>query len=430
MNEQWILNYRKVQENQDLLAKLIVDKKATCKVSVIIPFHNPEIDLFKRCIDSLMIQSLNEIEMIFVNDDSTNEAYEYLNRLKEDDSRISVIVNPINLGPGISRNMGMMVAKGEYLMFMDSDDYIDSDFLEKLYNVAKKNDLSIVKGSVAIEKEDGSNINKKVSLNDEILAGIRNNIPIGRRFTYEAFSAIFRKADVLGRNAKFGGTFYGEDKVFLAKMCWSNESFGIADDALYHYVLNKSSLTNRQRKDYYRQEILALQEHIQFLSSVRNDKNLSLVQDSLRHLLNFFLSIQITASSREDHDAIGFLKDLQELIHVADESRLICRDYVVNGLLKYGINLVVSSFLQHRMELRWKCLTMVCGNYLFAIQKDVDLVDAEFLQGLTRVFTETYQCISERLLSGDDIVDSYRDIRNMQGECQRLLKAKEIEWKL
>ena len=155
-----------------------------------------------------------------------------------------------------------------------------------------------------------------------------------------------------------------------------------------------------------------------------------MVQDSLRHLLNFFLSIQITASSREDHDAIGFLKDLQELIHVADESRLICRDYVVNGLLKYGINLVKSCFLQHKREFRRKCLMTICRNYVFAIQKDADLVDSEFLQGLTRVFTETYQCISERLLSGDDIVDSYRDIRNMQGECQRLLKAKGIEWKL
>lgn len=107
-----------------------------CKISVIIPVYNVE-DYLEQCLDSVINQTLKELEIICINDGSTDSSLEILRKFEAKDKRITVI-DKKNEGLSATRNLGINLAKGEYISFIDSDDYIDLNFYEKLYNAAIK----------------------------------------------------------------------------------------------------------------------------------------------------------------------------------------------------------------------------------------------------------------------------------------------------
>ena len=98
------------------------------KISIIVPVYNRE-KLIKRCLDSLLNQTLKDIEIICVNDSSTDNSEKIIKQYT--DSRIKLITIP-HSGPSVCRNKGMEIASGEYIGFTDSDDWVDLDFFEKL----------------------------------------------------------------------------------------------------------------------------------------------------------------------------------------------------------------------------------------------------------------------------------------------------------
>ena len=106
------------------------------KITVIIPVYNVEIYL-ADCLDSVLQQTLNEIEIICINDGSSDNSLEILKEYARKDSRI-IIISQENKGLGSARNRGLEVATGEYVAFLDSDDWVDNNYYEKLYNTAKK----------------------------------------------------------------------------------------------------------------------------------------------------------------------------------------------------------------------------------------------------------------------------------------------------
>ena len=106
------------------------------KVSIIVPVYNVE-KYLKRCLDSITNQTLKELEIICINDGSTDNSLKILKQYAHKDKRISII-NKQNEGLSVARNTGMEAASGEYIGFVDSDDWIDLDFYKKLYTTAKK----------------------------------------------------------------------------------------------------------------------------------------------------------------------------------------------------------------------------------------------------------------------------------------------------
>ena len=101
------------------------------KISIIIPMYNAE-KYIARCLESVINQSFNDIEIIIVNDGSTDKSLEICRKYAEVDERI-VILNKENNGVSVARNQGMNVATGEYIMFVDSDDWIDESMCQYLY---------------------------------------------------------------------------------------------------------------------------------------------------------------------------------------------------------------------------------------------------------------------------------------------------------
>ncbi|MCL2687123.1 MAG: glycosyltransferase [Methanobrevibacter sp.] len=113
------------------------------KVSVIIPVHNSE-KYLEECLNSVINQTLKDIEIICINDNSNDNSLAILEKYAEEDDRITIINNEENIGGGLSRNKGLKVAKGEYIYFIDSDDWVEKNTLEYTYNEAKKKNLDLV----------------------------------------------------------------------------------------------------------------------------------------------------------------------------------------------------------------------------------------------------------------------------------------------
>ena len=112
------------------------------KVSVILPVYNVE-KYLKQCMDSIVNQTLKDIEIICVDDGSTDASLSILKEYEKEDDRVKVICQQ-NAGAGAARNNGLSIATGEYLSFLDSDDFFSLDMLEKSYAEAKKEDADLI----------------------------------------------------------------------------------------------------------------------------------------------------------------------------------------------------------------------------------------------------------------------------------------------
>ena len=102
------------------------------KISVIVPIYNAE-NFLERCIDSLLAQTIEDFELILVNDGSTDSSKRICERYKSKDKRI-ILINQQNSGPSASRNSGLNIAKGEFICFVDADDYVGKEYLSCMLN--------------------------------------------------------------------------------------------------------------------------------------------------------------------------------------------------------------------------------------------------------------------------------------------------------
>ena len=205
------------------------------KISVIIPVYNVE-PYLKRCLDSVINQTLTDIEIICINDCSTDGSLLIVNEYANKDNRIKLIDLPKNIGAGGAKNKGLEVAQGEYLSFIDPDDEIDLDFFEKLYIKAKETNADIVKGELITLDVDGtktkSSLNEKIKQNQSIYY-----------FTFDYTTAIYKSAIILNNKIIFPeDLIVGEDVIFLNKAILKANKLEIINSTNYYYIRRKDSL--------------------------------------------------------------------------------------------------------------------------------------------------------------------------------------------
>lgn len=130
------------------------------EVSVIIPVYNNE-KFIEKCIRSVMEQSFCDLEILVVNDGSTDGSAEILQKLAGEDGRIR-LVSQSNQGVAAARNCGLDMASGKYLTFVDGDDYIGKDYIEKLYDFSEKNHTEMLICGITYVEEKGKILRKIV----------------------------------------------------------------------------------------------------------------------------------------------------------------------------------------------------------------------------------------------------------------------------
>lgn len=133
------------------------------KVSIIIPTYNVEMYLVE-CMESVVRQTLKDIEIICINDGSTDSSLEILKRYAEKDDRI-IIVDKENGGYGIAMNIGLEKATGEYIGIVEPDDFVPINMYEDLYEIAKENNLDFVKADFYRFKRNDNNGNMELTYN-------------------------------------------------------------------------------------------------------------------------------------------------------------------------------------------------------------------------------------------------------------------------
>jgi len=166
------------------------------KVSIIVPVYNME-KYLRKCLDSLINQTYENIEIIIINDGSTDNSDEIINEYAKKHNNI-VYYSKENEGVSLTRNRGLDLATGEYIMFVDSDDYVSSDIVETLINLAVNNDLDIVTSDIIKFYTDGTEeyfkTNKEFSVDEVKNYIIGDSGPCAKLFKKEIINKIrFRK---------------------------------------------------------------------------------------------------------------------------------------------------------------------------------------------------------------------------------------------
>ncbi len=312
------------------------------KVSVVVPVYNPGPG-FDRCLASLRSQTLADIEMIFVDDLGTDDAMDKVRAAASEDSRIRIITNPKNLGAGPSRNRGIETAQGEYLSFVDADDYVSPDFLELLYNRAHTDQLDIVKGS-RVNEVDGF-LRQKSFLNDAILSGLATHKSLYVLFKSEHWTGLYLRVLLMESGARYGMSYTGQDIVFLLRACHAAQTFGIEDRANYYYVFRKSSTVNTFKSQRLKNEIESLKELIDYLiAHVGQDKNaLEYVINKFHYLLG--MQAYVAGIQELKTAAIEYLIDLKEqAFRLPYLERMKAESVVIRALIDYDVNLSMASY--------------------------------------------------------------------------------------
>lgn len=233
-------------------------------VSIIVPVYNSE-KFLKRCVESILDQSYKNIEVILINDGSTDSSGEICDFFSKKDSRVKVI-NQTNSGPSIARNRGIDKAKGKYIQFVDSDDYIEYNMTETLVNEMGKNIDLVLCGYKYIYKDDNnkliiknSNIYKESCLTkSEFLS--RFGILFKDYYINYICNKLYIKDIIRKHNIRFDlSTDWGEDLLFNLHYLNQCNKVSIVDKLLYNYnKYNDNSITssfnrnlcNNQRKMY------------------------------------------------------------------------------------------------------------------------------------------------------------------------------------
>lgn len=225
-------------------------------ISIIIPMYNAK-DSIKRCVESIQNSTYKNIEIILVDDGSTDETVEICTKMKNIDSRIKVITKT-NSGAGFSRECGVSVAKGKYIGFVDADDYIEDTMYEKLYNRIVKENLDVcfcgnyevfsdgrkVKNNIRFPYEiyDQENIQKYVIRNAVWFTSENSN----ENPMFSIWRGLYAIEIIKENNIHFldERVVGSEDGIFNFQVLCNTKRLGFIKECLYYYGIYQNSLTN------------------------------------------------------------------------------------------------------------------------------------------------------------------------------------------
>lgn len=235
------------------------------KVSIIVPAYNIEKYIYK-CIDSIKKQTLKEIEIIIVNDGSTDSTLNIINNLALKDSRIKII-DKKNEGSIEARKSGLELANGEYILFVDGDDWLELGAIELLYKKSVENNLDILiynaYSSYDDRKEQFNIFNKNLTedMFECLLLG---------KIQPCLWSKFIKLEYIKNNNVEFVSDIsYAEDLATTASLFMHNPNLGYLNDYLYNYYQRDNSITKTVNN-----RVLEIDEAIKFIKRKMKEKGL------------------------------------------------------------------------------------------------------------------------------------------------------------
>ena len=309
-------------------------------ISVIVPVYNIE-KYLSRCIDSILDQTYKNWEAIFVNDGSTDNSLKILEEYKKRDKRIKII-DKKNAGSGAARNDGIENSKGEYIAFLDSDDWYEKNFLEKLYNNLIENNSDV---SMCNPKMTYDNIEKNSKINTYFFKNVElDKTPekiLGILAMPVVWNKLYKKDIIVKNKIRFPNYSFCEDVEFLYKtFLYVNKVSKIEDD-LYNYYQRKNSATKKIKEEAIEQVYKVLENIERYIKNNFSDK----LEFFYLYKVQFIYSISITLLVKIDND-----KNLRNKINKKnnDELKNINKSLILKNkkILIYYIAIKLKKILE------------------------------------------------------------------------------------
>ena len=289
-------------------------------LSVIIPVYNVE-DYLNECLDSVINQTLEDIEIICIDDGSTDNSPNILKEYQKKDSRIKIITKE-NGGQATARNLGIKEAQGEYIAFVDSDDFIEPTMFEKLYTKAKDNNLDIAMCKIATYDNQTKEIKDNVWY--YMLGVFRDfekdifNHKDTKEFTCHIavtpYNKIYKTTLLKENNILFPEGLIFEDEKFFYDTYLRAKRVSIVDEFLYYYRINRKGSTVDTIKDNDFSDIIPISKLIR-----ETFKETDNYEDYKILLSNRFIHLQLArftqTSQKYKENFFNLLKsDLEEVL--------------------------------------------------------------------------------------------------------------------
>lgn len=221
------------------------------KVSVIVPFYNVE-GYIEKCLETLVNQTLQDIEIILVNDGSKDRSVNIVKKFQRNYPEKIVYLEKENGGLSDARNYAIPYAKGEYIAFLDSDDYVEKDMYQKMYNLAVKEESDMVECDFCWEYPDKTR--KDVG---EIYHGTKEMI---EKIRVVAWNKLIKKEILEDTKIQFPKGYRYEDVEFTYKLIPYIKKVSFLKEACIHYIQREGSISNSQNERT--REIFDVLEHV------------------------------------------------------------------------------------------------------------------------------------------------------------------------
>lgn len=296
-------------------------------VSFIVPIYNVE-KYLHRCVDSLTNQTLKNIEIILIDDESPDSCPLICDMAAKKDSRIRVI-HKKNQGLGFARNSGLEVATGEYVYFVDSDDYVDVRAADILYVNAKKDNLDICFAGIYSEDEKGNitpnipkyagRLFKQPEITSIVLKDMLGSDPVAKidaSVRMSAWQGIYRRAWIEENNLRFPSEreFISEDIIFhLDALPYANKMCYLEECLYFHTIDNPTSLTHKYNSERFNKCSILYLEEKRKIESIYHNKGM--VERAQRmYLGNVRVCLkQIVQKSRVEGMSFAF-KEIKKIV--------------------------------------------------------------------------------------------------------------------
>ena len=276
------------------------------KVTIIIPIYNAE-EYIKKCLDSIIDQTFKSLQVILVNDGSTDSSEQIIDKYIAKYPNVFEKINKENGGQATARNMGIKYAKGEYVIFIDSDDYIDPTMIEELYNEAYKNNADIAVCDY-YEIKDGE---KKIYRN--ALVNYSNDNIINYALSNSSPWNKLVKLDLIkNNNITFLENYIYEDLATMPLLCGYAKKIEHVKKPLHNYIIRTGS-TMRQEK--YNTKLDSIFVVIDYLERQFNERNLmTRFSSELEFLVIYHLLYAGSGRFLEYEEGKPKLKKIKEII--------------------------------------------------------------------------------------------------------------------
>lgn len=292
-------------------------------VSVIIPVYKVE-KYLNRCVDSIINQTYKNIEVILVDDGSPDKCGEICDEYAKNDERI-VVIHKENGGVSQARNVGVAACHGEYVSFVDSDDYVSSDYIEHLYKLIVESGAEVAIGNFRkttgeeLSSDDKTKIQVKTVTGKEACIIMLNTMHFMQFVT--PWGKLYKKELFL--NNPFPGGIRHEDEAILYKIYYSIEKVVYSNKVIYGYYDNPTGYLNKSGKEFKYDLLFVMNERVKFFEDRGEAK---LARLSYKRLIRYLINDSIRCKRRSD----------ERLFDIAKANRhnkyfpLVARIYVIS----------------------------------------------------------------------------------------------------